>query len=534
MNEVKFVFDGNYLVAELEDTSLIINYQMEMLIHTEVKYLLPVKRQMKNNILYLYYDLAGKTSLNRLVSHKKMPDSSYVEFVKSTLRAMTELEEYQLSAEGIVLDDNYIFVHPTDYVPYFVYLPLQSRKNGISNVVAYLKNMLVSDIVEIRNSNVMQQTISILNSGAGVHDMLMQIERLRIGSMESVKNNIERPIQPTYEQASVPVQRTAPQAPVNPVPMPTPKAQAPIQQQAPTPTPNQGVSNKGIAIPGGGSVPIKPVAERKEKKLKESTAVEGGKPDMKKITPILVAIAAAIVVAFAALFASGTFTDDDGNTDYTGLIGIPILAFAADYFVYTKLKVKFVTDGAEQEEAAKPKKMPAGRKQSKEVVVPAKEVVVPAQAVNQAPMQSTGNDNVGYGYAQPQQYGAPAPQNNIPSQPAFWGDNGDSGETEILVGGISANPYLQARNGATINIKGQITRIGKLRNQVDAVISNPKVSRVHADIIMRDGKMYVMDLGSANGTYINGNTERINVNTEYELHNNDRVVFANEEYTVHC
>jgi hypothetical protein len=237
------------------------------------------------------------------------------------------------------------------------------------------------------------------------------------------------------------------------------------------------------------------------------------------------AISVVIIIAFAALFASGTFTDEAGNTDYTGLIGLPILLFAANYFAYTKLKVKYVTEGTAEapQPVKKPVKKPAVNPSKKEVVVPATEVK-PSAPVNQ-------------GYSQP--------INNVPAftptptaQPtqntgSMWNFD-DGGKTEALSGTESMLPYLQGLQGDVIYIKGQITRVGKLKGQVDVALSNPKVSRVHADIIMHDGKMYVMDLGSANGTYINGSNERINVNTEYELHNNDKVVFANAEYTVHC
>lgn len=38
----------------------------------------------------------------------------------------------------------------------------------------------------------------------------------------------------------------------------------------------------------------------------------------------------------------------------------------------------------------------------------------------------------------------------------------------------------------------------------DIVIIDPYVSRVHAKIFYRDGKWYIEDLGSKNGTYVNG------------------------------
>lgn len=42
----------------------------------------------------------------------------------------------------------------------------------------------------------------------------------------------------------------------------------------------------------------------------------------------------------------------------------------------------------------------------------------------------------------------------------------------------------------------------------DIVIVDPYVSRVHAKIFYRDGKWYVEDLGSRNGTYVKGEDVR--------------------------
>ncbi|HAA43331.1 MAG TPA: hypothetical protein DCE02_04930, partial [Ruminiclostridium sp.] len=108
-------------------------------------------------------------------------------------------------------------------------------------------------------------------------------------------------------------------------------------------------------------------------------------------------------------------------------------------------------------------------------------------------------------------------------------DNTD--ETTLLTPYEISPPYLQSnRDGVIEEIK--ITKpeflIGRLKGQVDYVTENKAIGKVHAEIITRDGKYFLKDLNSKNGTYLNN--ERLNSNTEYEIKDNDVIVFANSEY----
>lgn len=55
--------------------------------------------------------------------------------------------------------------------------------------------------------------------------------------------------------------------------------------------------------------------------------------------------------------------------------------------------------------------------------------------------------------------------------------------------------------------------IGKMKDLVDLPLSDYSVSRMHARIFEEDGYLYVTDLGSTNGTYLNG----ISINQEEKL-----------------
>ena len=71
--------------------------------------------------------------------------------------------------------------------------------------------------------------------------------------------------------------------------------------------------------------------------------------------------------------------------------------------------------------------------------------------------------------------------------------------------------------------------IGKITDGLDAVIMESTISRVHAKITMEDENLYITDMGSTNGTYIN--EENIQPHTRIEIKIGDLLRFANVSYT---
>lgn len=109
----------------------------------------------------------------------------------------------------------------------------------------------------------------------------------------------------------------------------------------------------------------------------------------------------------------------------------------------------------------------------------------------------------------------------------FIEDNEEE-KTELL--GISKYDYrLISTDGTSIiEISEFPYVIGKLPDQVNEIIYSDKVSRLHAKIVMDENKIYIMDMNSKNGTYING--IRIFLYEKKELSSGDKVRFADMEY----
>lgn len=80
-----------------------------------------------------------------------------------------------------------------------------------------------------------------------------------------------------------------------------------------------------------------------------------------------------------------------------------------------------------------------------------------------------------------------------------------------------------------ITISKSPFRIGRMKESVDYwVTNNNAVGRKHADVIIKEGRYYLFDLKSKNGTFIDD--RRIPEETETEVFSGSRITFADEDY----
>lgn len=72
--------------------------------------------------------------------------------------------------------------------------------------------------------------------------------------------------------------------------------------------------------------------------------------------------------------------------------------------------------------------------------------------------------------------------------------------------------------------------IGKIKGEADIILDSSTVSRMHARLEIRDGRCFLRDMNSKNGTFVNG--KRLMPQEECELQEKDTVVFAEIIYRV--
>lgn len=106
------------------------------------------------------------------------------------------------------------------------------------------------------------------------------------------------------------------------------------------------------------------------------------------------------------------------------------------------------------------------------------------------------------------------------------------GETVVLESKKKEKIYelisQDKEKGPDIKINQTRLIIGKMRHYADIILEEEHISRVHARIEQNGEDVYLMDLNSTNGTFVNG--ERLETNERRRLYQNDEVVFGGMIY----
>jgi hypothetical protein len=112
-------------------------------------------------------------------------------------------------------------------------------------------------------------------------------------------------------------------------------------------------------------------------------------------------------------------------------------------------------------------------------------------------------------------------------------DEEEGEETELLVDFQNRSiAYLESEfSGERIYLEKFPFIIGKLKNG-DYVLESPKISRVHARFDYDDGCYYIEDMGSTNGTHING--EQLYAHERKPVPDRARISLADINFLFHC
>ncbi len=86
---------------------------------------------------------------------------------------------------------------------------------------------------------------------------------------------------------------------------------------------------------------------------------------------------------------------------------------------------------------------------------------------------------------------------------------------------------IPVKGGRPISINRDVTVVGRQRDQCDLVLERSSISKMHCLIVRTDGLLFIRDLGSTNGTKVNG--QRV---VRGALLPGDELAFASEKFRV--
>lgn len=498
---IKSDFEGKYLVVDMGENPSIVEHQLGMILNNKIKYFLETKQQIKNNRLYFFYDTKNKTNLNEILKNK-ISFNTFLNLSISLTKAMEEALDYQLSTEGIILDRKYIFINDDGSEPEFIYIPFSSNNIKIDDIRKFLKGIIMDNCVNIGNEN-FGEIISILNGDEKTsYEIRKKLEKFTKkpvnrniqynNSNFNINNSVQKNNQVNLENN------------IQKIDTEKVKLQKEKQEYKNTDTKSQ-IFKKSMDIPG--------IKEKNNNINTSNNNINKEKTDKKnndnnkvsKIRLTIITVTGILLVLCAFMANNGFFNDSNGNFDISMPVMFLVVIFGLDFLIYRRM-----SKGVEKKDTApKKEKIKNNKKQNKNITSKNKK---DKKIVKKNENSFIDNNE------------------SLEETDIFIDDFSDS--TELMEDYNCIYPYFENIIGEKIYIRGKL-RFGKTPGAYGYSINNNKVSRIHADVFIENNNLYIIDLQSKNGTYINDNLERIPSNQSIELFDGYKVRMANEEFIVH-
>ncbi|PQQ67062.1 DUF6382 domain-containing protein [Acetivibrio saccincola] len=521
---------GNFLVIIMDASEKIHEYQIGILANNPNKHILPIEIRQKDEKHTLYYNITSKLSLSQYLKRNKINKNNFVAIFSGITKTILDSKNYLFSENSFLLMEDYIYINPNNLEVSLVYLPfdVQEGLNINSLLKEFTKNFIINsaNIDESGNDNFIKRVINLLKLDTfNILEFQKFLNELSQNEIPKKADSISFNKSSDQSSEEFKDSGTEPSKPQKDNSLSSYLSKTKISVNIP---PKKDDFNPH---------PIPKIPKSEKQKNKVSTNILDNsriKAKYKSGAITLGVILQLIIIIGAVLLLVSGALDSLGNDMVTNIVAIAILGGALSFLIWKNIlnEKNIVQDTKTKKtpavkpppvKAASPKAFfskPSNIPKSK-VNTNKKEIISMSQSKN-SPMENIQFNTFAANSIYSDDTTLLSPEDSSI-------DNTD--ETTLLTPYEISPPYLQSnRDGVIEEIK--ITKpeflIGRLKGQVDYVTENKAIGKVHAKIIIRDGKYFLKDLNSKNGTYLNN--ERLNSNTEYEIKDNDVIVFANSEY----
>ena len=506
----KFTFESQgtntYLVYTISDEDVVDTMSLGMLTNNKISGLATTLFTQMDTTKYIKYNVSAKVSVRQFFSGA-VNKKRLLGVFKGIVNALLSAEDYMLDESTILLDLDYIFADVSSCETVLICLPINGKEQQ-HNLGDFFKGIMFStQFDQTENCDHVAKIINYLNSASTF-------------SLEDFKNLL-------MEIDQIPFAKPAQADPIPKQHQPSAIQKSGSQEQSVTPVkPNMNIPS-GILVPQGQQPTNTPVTVAPQQPPKNNIPVPPATPPAPQ---------------------PQTNPSMEKKISMFGLL----MHYSKENAELYKAQ-KVAKKGGQAPSAPNKQKtpptgfaVPGAPIQNQAFAIPGQPVQPPASIPTPSPQAPQGNNVTP---APPQRSQTPVqqpPQAYIPQQTMPQGQSANFGETTVLSGrkvgettvldnakvtaARVATPILVRRkNSEKIPINKPVFRIGKEKSYVDYFVNdNTAVSRSHADIITRDGRLFIVDTNSTNHTYVNG--AMIQSNMETQLNSGDTVRLANEEF----
>lgn len=481
---------STYLVYEIKDNDEIDSMSLGMMTNNKIVGFAPTFFTQMDAKKFIKYNVSSKVSVKQFfngpVNKKRL-----LGVFEGILDGLLSAEDYMIDPKTIVLDLDYIFADVSTCEATLISLPVVVNDSDSTDLSSFFKNiMFTTQFDQTENCDHVAKIINFLNGSP-------------IVSVADFKKLIQ-----SIKEASQPVKQ--PKTVVQPVVQPT-KVNAPISTSTVVASvPPASNANSQVAP----KLATKPVHQPHVPTQPSIPTVDNGASSPKQ-------------------------SDSDKKIGMMDLL----MHYSKENVALYKAQ-KASKKGVQKQVTPNPvsPKQPAKQGVNPGFAIPGQAMQIPTQPSNQPTQQPQTNTTAPKSQpvvsTQVQQPIYTVPQTSQ-GKPANFGETtvlggGVNGETTVLSSVQNptqvATPHLiRAKNNERIPLNKPVFRIGKERSYVDYFIGdNTAISRSHANIIIRDGKYFVVDTNSTNHTFVNGNMIQSSVETE--ISHGDKIRLANEDF----
>lgn len=578
----KFVVIGFGSFGEL------INYQVKMLTNNKIRYLLPVTLQQMDGNIKLYYDISKKVSIREFGQRAKFTNEQFLDVLNSIIDVDNEIDEFQLVNSGILFDPDWTFVDRDGENIEYIYIPNATEPSDAADIKVFLMKLLQGGCVDS------SAQVLVTNLFALLQDPNMSLRDLKelIYKFEG-KNNMVFIKKRSSENNGISVDKGIEENEISaagefdeqmkkmPVPTKPSFANKPVVPS---------LSKEALKQ---GRLCLKRNGKTKESiKINEPSVSKENKE--KKSTLPITAMAAGNLLVLALMYkvyTLGLFNGSGGGIDITKIVAVAAAVVIIDGILIKNIffnnkdksenvKLKNEIKLKDKKEKAIPKA--AKTMPEKPVIQEAAKAEVPVgyretQRTAEIPRAAQVPDIVEIPKAAHIPNTVETPRAAQIPRPAATASIAEKPKDVVIPNGIEASniniPYNEGiMNDSTVLMsagresgieydetvlmvtnepKGYLERIengeiadkyvikkdkviiGRLRSQVDMTVLNPKVGKIHSEISYKDGKFFIKDICSKNGTYLENSNERIKTDTEFELKDGEKFRLADSVFCIH-